>query len=190
MSINMKNTKQTSKIPFGYVVYLGIVLFVIVGSTNYIAYRDVKRHLLQSMDSIVHAKLTTLVEMSGYYIHYFELELLEQLKNHTLQEEGVEYLVIVNARNKPFFNDKRKYGKYIKEYQHDIMYKSTTLGTIFIGIDTKPYMQDITTAAGNAIGSMFLIKLFLSNLLLHLALNPGKNQVPYSPLHERLRTYV
>lgn len=44
--------------------------------------------------------------------------------------------------------------------------------------------------AGNAIGSMFLIKLFLSNLLLHLALNPGKNQVPYSPLHERLRTYV
>ena len=161
----MRKTKQSSQIPFGYVVYLGIILSVIVGATNFLAYRDVKKHLLNSMDSVVHSKMTTLVEMSGYYIHFFELELLEELKNHIEQEKNIKYVLILNARNKPFFDGKRIYDSSIKEYQKDIMFKSTTLGSIVLGVDTEPYMKSITSAAVNSVGATILVVVLLGSIL-------------------------
>ena len=134
-----------------FIIYLSTILLLVVGTTNYWLYHNNTEQLKTSFDSRAHNQLDDITGLSGYYISYYEFELLKKLTADIVEREGVLHISIKSIEGDINLEAGQRNVINTRQYTKKIINDNEYLGTVELTLDDSSLRQELQQALINSV---------------------------------------
>ncbi len=130
--------KITTNLTGKFIIFLIPLMMLILGASSYYNFQSTRAALQASLDSKAESKLTSLVDITAYYLQNFETDLVAELVSNVQAEDEVRFIAVKDGDGKVEYGEIAD-GEDIQAYTKAIPSESGDLGSIEIGLDTSQY---------------------------------------------------
>ena len=134
-----------------FIIYLSTILLLVVGTTNYWLYHNNTEQLKASFDSRAHNQLVDLSGLSGYYISYYEFELLKKLTEDTVASKDILHISIKSIDGDINLEAGLPGSINTRQYTKKIINDNEFLGTVKLALDDSLLRQELQQALINSV---------------------------------------